>query len=153
MDTGELIWEEAKRLLARQEASLDALHTKAFGLLSVSGIVAGLFAGQVLAGPMSGGRLVATGFALVAFAIGAGLVLYIQWPRTFDFSHDLDQWIKELETGQPAPTIEATSNLSRDLNKYRKNNQPQITKLFDMLSWTCVALAVQVLAWGVAIVL
>lgn len=150
MDTGELIWEEAKRLLARQEASLDALHTKAFGLLSVSGIVAGLFAGQVLTGSMSTGRTIATGFALLAFAVGAGFVLYIQWPRKFDFSHDLDQWVKELETGSPAPSSEATYNLSRDLNDYRKKNQPKITELFDVLSWTCIALAVQVLAWGIA---
>ncbi len=150
METGELIWEEAKRLLARQEASLDALHTKAFGLLSVSGIIAGLFAGQVLTGPMGLGRAIAVGTALVSFAAGAALVLYIQWPRKFDFSHDLDDWIKELEAGQPAPLNEATYNLSRDLNSFRKKNQGKITDLYGWLSWTCVALAVQILAWGVA---
>ncbi len=150
METGELIWEEAKRLLARQEAGLDALHTKAFGLLSVSGIIAGLFAGQVLTGPMGTGRTVAVGVALVSFAISAALVLYIQWPRKFDFSHDLDDWIKELEAGQPASMEEATYNLSRDLNSYRKRNQAKINDLYAWFSWTCVALAVQTLAWGIA---
>lgn len=150
METGELIWEEAKRLLARQEAALDALHTKAFALLSVSGIVAGLFAGQVLTGPMGTGRAVAVGVALTAFVISAALVLYIQWPRRFDFSHDLDDWIKELEAGQPAPMEEATYNLSRDLNRYRKTNQVKIDGLHAWFSWTSVALAVQILAWGMA---
>ncbi len=150
METGELIWEEAKRLLARQEASLDALHTKAFGLLSVSGIIAGLFAGQVLTGPVGLWRALAVGVALVAFAAGGAFVLYIQWPRQFDFSHDLDVWIKQLEAGQPASLDEATSNLSRDLNSFRKKNRDKITDLYGWLSWTCVAFAVQIFAWSVA---
>lgn len=150
MDTGELIWEEAKRLLARQEASLDALHTKALGLLSVSGIVAGLFAGQVLSGSVGAAGGAAVAVAISAFVVGAAGVLFIQWPRDFEFSHDLDQWVKELETGDPAPLIEATYNLSRDLNDYRKRNQNKITKLYSVLTWSVAALAVQVGAWALA---
>ena len=38
-----MVWEEAKRLLERQEADLDTLRTSSIAVLTAGSIVAGLF--------------------------------------------------------------------------------------------------------------
>jgi hypothetical protein len=152
MDSGSLVWDEARRLLDRQEKQVDALHTRSLAMLSASGVIAGLFAGQFLSEDLSASEISAVVFALVTFGLAAVLVVYIQWPRTYTFSHDLQPWIADLEAGTAPSVDEFTYNLSRDLNDYRTANKAKIDKLFNLMSCVCILVAVQVLAWGVAVI-
>jgi hypothetical protein len=87
VDLAELAWDEAKRQLVRQEADLDTLHTRSLAVLSAAAITGGLFAGR-LGSHRNSAQLVFLVLALACFAATAFVVVFIQWPRKWDFAHD-----------------------------------------------------------------
>ncbi|MDP9397532.1 MAG: hypothetical protein M3P96_06765 [Actinomycetota bacterium] len=145
----ELVLEEARRLLARQEANLDGLRTRAAAMLSVAALAGGLFGGR-----STGDRsALATGgvvVALVLFVVTAALLLWVQRPREFTFSHDLSDWINDLREGRPVDATEFAYNISRDLNDYRQQNKTKIDHLACCYLWICGLVALQVVAWALS---
>ena len=120
------VWDEAKRLLARQEANVDGLRIRALGLLTAGGVIAALFAGHA---KYHGWQDWPIGVAVAAFCVMAGLALWVQLPQKFTFSHDLESWVGNMRRGEVVPISEAASNLSRDLNDYRKANRPKVQRI------------------------
>jgi hypothetical protein len=141
---------ETTRLLARQEASLDNIRSRAVAMLSVGALVAGLFGGHVLAARAVGWRAAVEVVALALFGVTAVLVVMTERPQDFDFGHDPTQWIDELREGRGVDATDWAYNVSRDLNKYRKHNAPKIKRLAGMYTAICFLVGLQVLAWGVA---
>jgi len=85
-----MLWDEARRLLVRQEATLDTLRGQAVAILSVASIVAGLFGSRLLpTGQLSAFSVVMIGIALAAFGATAVLALKILRPRKWRFEHGL----------------------------------------------------------------
>lgn len=148
MDTLDVILDEARRLLVRQETDLDTLRTRATAMLGTSGIIAGLFASRLIGDHPSGGRTGLTVAALVLFAVSSLLSLDVQRPRSWTFSYDLSPRIDELKGGLIASHIDIAYNTARALNDYRKKNGPQLEDLHDRFRWCAVAVALQVLCWG-----
>ncbi len=152
MDTGQLIWDEARRLLARQEADLDTTRTRALSLLSAGGLIGGLFGARLSMGQLSSWSTGWVVIALILFSLSAVITVCIQWPRKWAFSHDLDPWIDDLRQGKAVPLRDATYNLSRDLNQYRKDNRSKLRPLSYGLAALTALLALQVIAWGIALI-
>lgn len=145
------VFEEARRLLVRQEQDLDTLRARAITLLSASAVVAGLVINR-LHEHRSGfaTAMLIVGFTLFAITIAA--VIFIVWPRTLVFSHGLDDWVDDLRHDRHPTVNEWAFNLSRDFETFRHDNQRSIRKLYDALAAVCVLLGVQVLAWLLAVV-
>jgi hypothetical protein len=150
VDSNELIWNETVRLLARQEADLDTLQSKALGVLSSGGVIAGLFSVRLVTGSASTARHVVVVMALSAFAVSAFVCVNIVRPRTWSFSHRIDDLTERMVKGQAMSLKSVTANLSRDLDLFREKNAPQLKKMQVWLTWACALLAVQVVFWGVA---
>src|SRR4051794_34685789 len=96
----EIIFGEATRLMARQEANLDHLRVRSLGVLSAGGLIAGL-AGA------SGGQQVrpagASIVALIALTFMAVTALWIQWPGEWDFSLDIKPMIERVRVEDKVP--------------------------------------------------
>lgn len=153
METGELIWDEAKRLLGRQEGNLDGLRVRALGVLSAAGIVGAVFAAPGAANgssPTWHRYLVLA--AAGAFVLLAACSIYIQWPRKFDFSNSIDRWLEDLRTDGTLTPTDWYYNKSRDLNNFRAQNRTSIDRLATVLQVMCLLLAVQVAALVLAAV-
>lgn len=146
-----MLWDEARRQLVRQEAALDTLRTQAVAVLSVAAIVAGLFASHVTTTNEPFGVDLAVIAALVLFAATAGLAIAIVWPRTWTFAHALDDVIDKVERQVPVGADDLSYTWAKDFEKWRGTNQAAFDRLMCWFSWSCALSALQVIAWGLAI--
>ena len=144
------IFDEARRLLVRQEADLESLRGRAITLVSTAAVAAALF-GDQLPPERSTVADVALAVTLIAFTVTVGLATVIVWPTEWGFSHDPATWIDDLGEGRKVTLVEWTANLSRDFESSRAANQTKIRRRYEWLAVVCVLLAVQVGAWLVAI--
>lgn len=150
MDTLDVILDEARRLLVRQETDLDTLRTRATAMLGTSGIIAGLFASRLIGDHPSGWRTGLTVAALVLFAASSLLSLNVQRPRTWLFSYDLAPRLDELKGGHIASHIDIAYNTAKWMDHARKENLRKLAALQRRFRWCTVAVALQVLCWGAA---
>ncbi len=152
MDLADLAWEEARRLLVRQEADLDTLHTRSLAVLSAAAITGGLFAGG-LGGHRNSPQLVFLVLALVCFAATAFAVVFIQWPRKWDFAHDeLPSFFTEIsEKGRLAKAVNFSYNMAVGFDGFRRSNQGKIERLYKVFTTACILLGAQVVFWGLTV--
>lgn len=151
METQAIIWDEAKRLLVRQEANLDGLRTRALALLSAGGLIAGLFAAA-----SAGHKIVCwhAGFRVAAvalFGVSTVLALWIQWPRSWGFSRSLKDDLTAIAAGKPADTDEVYFNFAQDADDARACNEAKIKWLTRALTGICLTLGLQVVCWVLAV--
>jgi len=148
-EASQLIMEETRRLLARQEANLDTLRGRVSIILAGASVVAAVFGGAVE--HVAEFNHDASIAAFVLFALTVTACLYVLWPRTWHFAHDLDDWIERLKQRKP-PTEEAVLyNLAKYFEGQRKQNQPQLDCLEWWFAGACALLGFQVVAWAIAI--
>ncbi len=147
---GVIVWDEAKRLIARQEASLDTLRTRSLGVLTAGGVVAAVFValnGRVTHHPLF--RLTLSVAAACALLCCAAFYAWIQRPVKFDFAHDLTMWIEAVRE-RKITDEELTYNLSNHMEGRRQDNSPKIERLHEAFAWMCGAFAVEVVFWVAA---
>lgn len=138
----EIVWAEATRLLARQEANLDTTRVRALGVLTAGGLVTGVLGAQ------QDSALWAKLLALACLALSAALAVWIHRPIEVTFSHDLAPMLARVElSGEiPLSSLVVTYNWAHDLDQYRKDNAPRIKRLVTVYSYMCVLLGLEILA-------
>ncbi len=147
---GVIIWDEAKRLIARQETSLDTLRTRSLGVLTAGGVVAAVFValnGRVTHHPLL--RLTLSVSAACALLGCAALYAWIQRPVKVEFAHDLSGWIEAVRE-RKITDEELTYNLSNHMEERRRSNSLKIERLHETFGWMCGAFAVEVVCWVAA---
>jgi hypothetical protein len=145
----DLVVNEAIRLIVRQEATVDAFHSRAVSLLAVESLVAALFGAQLIS-KVSGWHLALQIVALVLFLLTVALVICIEWPRDWFFTYKLDQWVGLMERGEPVKLVDFASAVTNDLSLARKSNEVKINRMATQFTWLCVVAGAQVLAWAIA---
>lgn len=139
----EIVFEEATRLLARQEANLDALRVRSLGVLTAAGVIAGL------AGVTSQTTVPTSGlviFALIVLAFMTALTVWIQWPADFDFSHDIGPMIDRVEKDRELRSLDVAHHWAKTLDENRKMNKAKIDKRVLAFTFSCAGLGLEVLA-------
>lgn len=95
---GAYLLAETQRAIARQEANLDSLRDRAGRLVTVSSVVAALFA--VATQDVSWWQSITKVFALSGACMTIVLVVFIEWPRSWAFERTLLPIIKEYRSGE-----------------------------------------------------
>ena len=146
-----MVWDEARRLLVRQEAVLDTLRTQAVAILSVGAIVAGLFGSRLLPVHLAPLRLGAIVLALVLFGITTLKVVAILLPRDWTFEHHLAEKLAKLEGDRLLSPGSLALTWASDAEAARVINQVQLDRLMKSFRWACLLTAAQVVVWGLAL--
>lgn len=147
-----IVWDEAKRLLVRQEAMLDTLRTQAVAVLSAASIVAGLFGSHIPAGSFNSVTATVV-IALCLFAGTAAVSLAILWPRAWTFSQELSERVGDLQGGRSIHAIDLATTWAAAAEKWRGENQQVINRLVCKFTWACALTGLQVIAWGCALLI
>lgn len=148
-----MLWEEARRLLVRQEAALDTLRTQAIAVLSVGAIVAGLFGSHVVSTHVSAGAACATGAALALFTVSAVLAIYVLAPHDWTFAHGLGVQLRRVGDQEMVEAEDLAFGWATEFEKWRTDNQRQLDHLMRCFLWACALTGAQVIAWGLAVLL
>jgi hypothetical protein len=146
----DLVLQEAIRQLARQEAHVDAFHSRSVNLLVVESVVAALFGANSVLKPgehLSGMKII----AFFLFFVTVVLVISIQWPREYIFAYDLSAWVERMKTGESIELTDFSFNVARDLTDALDLNEPKIKSLARLFTALCLAVGAQVLAWGISV--
>jgi hypothetical protein len=146
-----LIFAQAQKQLQQQLADLDALRNRAVALLSAAALVAGLFGSRLPKDRLPAHTAVAVTIALAAFAVGVLLTLAIATPRRkwlFTFRLDRLTALVEERTAIPA---DITHNLTRWSEEARGWNGRRLDRLNTLFGGLCLAVGLQVVAWGFAV--
>jgi hypothetical protein len=154
-DSSALLWEEAQRQIVRQEADLDGLRNRATALLTVASVVAALFGGHValVTSRYPGWTRITIGAALVFFAASVALVIAVLASRDgWRFSENLSSYFGDIQNGTLVPSA-VTFNLAKDTVDSQTANQTKLSHLHKLFKWGCIFAGLQVVAWGVAVII
>jgi hypothetical protein len=151
-DSTKLLWEQAQRQLAQQNADLDTLRTRAIALLSVSAIVAGLFGSRLSHTHLSTGAAISAILALGLFAINVVLTVWIVTPvkNGWRFTYPLRALITRTEAGTVLP-MDVAISLAHYAEQSRKENEDKLASFYGQSRIVCVLAGIQVVAWAVAV--
>jgi hypothetical protein len=145
----EVLLAQARSQLARQEAAVDTLRTRATAVFSASGVVAALFASHLLslANPSK--------WVYVAFAmlfVGVLVTIYVLVPRHMVFTEQLDDWWPWLDAAKGANDVDdaAAQGLAENLSTLWKLNQDPLRKIGKGFMILCIVFGLQVAAWVLA---
>lgn len=162
---GELLLAEMRTKLDGQLATLESVRTRAAVVLSVSGVIAGLFAGH-LKQPIGNWGIA----ALAAFVIGNLPAIWILWPHKMTLSPKADDWIRFAtendawvrgQLTQPEPTPTATADFGAaelalrmlpDMNDWYTANAPMLKKIHRCLAVAAGGVVIQLACWGASMV-
>lgn len=150
MTLEEVAYEESRRALEVQKLSLSELRTRAGTLLAVAALVTTFFGGEALEGTteIACEAQVAIG-AFIALAVLAVAVL-LPWP--FNWSLDPCALVNDYVDQKPQPPIaEMLRDLALHHDQSRNNNDSTITWLYWAFRIAAVLLAVEVVAWLLAL--
>jgi hypothetical protein len=146
-----LIFAQAQKQLQQQLADLDALRNRSVALLSAAALVAGLFGSRLPKERLPAHATAAVAVALAAFAVAVFLTLAIAVPRRkWLFTFRLDQLTTLVEERRAIPA-DITHNLTRWSEEARGWNGRRMDRLNTLFGALCLAVGVQVVAWGVAV--
>lgn len=148
----DLVAEEVKRAIGRQEANLDGLRTRSLGLLSTSGIIAALFSPRTLNHSLNIWQTAALVVALLAFSGGVFTSIMIQKPADFKFSLDLDAWFVGSEPPQDPIASNVGYGIPKALWAAHQENNAKIAAKTKFLTCTCFAVLIQVVAWSLSLI-
>ena len=149
MSAPDVLLDQARSQLGRQEAALDTLRTQATAVFSASMVVAALFGPKVLA---AAHRSTWGYAAVVLVALGAAATVFVLAPRNMVFTELLDNWWPWLEENEEAIDRDEalTVGLAKNLNQHWTKNRDCIDGLATGYSVSCALLALQVVAWVLA---
>lgn len=143
----EFAFDEVKRALTRQEASLDHLRTRATALVSVAAIVFGLTA-------RSERRWAVVAVALTVMVIGA-VTIAILWPRDWRFANNINDLVAEGDETAIDKHEDFLPRVQRDwalwMQKDRADNQSKLDVLYRVYAGGCALLVTEVVLAAVAL--
>jgi hypothetical protein len=148
----ELLWDEARRQLVRQEAALDTLRTQAVAVLSVASIVAGLFGSHVPTSNLAPNRAAEVVASFAFFGVTEILAIIVLWPRTWNFAHGIAGPLGDVENGTSVNSDDVLYTWTKHFEAWRATNQRKLDCLMTCFAWACALAGLQVIAWGLAIV-
>jgi MFS family permease len=148
-----LAFDEAQRAITQQQASLEAIRTRAVALLAAATVAGGFLGGQTVG---AGGRGLGgwAAAALVTFFILGLLTVYILVPRArWTFSNNIDGLIAEADAlTEEARAVEYRAYL-RDwalwIQTHWRENKVLIDRLHNAYAASCVLLLGTVMLWTV----
>ena len=142
----ELVWNEALRSIAQQQALLESLRNRTGTLLSAAAIATSFLGGVAF----EDGRVACPGWmAVIAFAICGGLSTWVLRPRggwMFRYNANLllDDYV---EADQPC----SLRDMQRDLSLHMETNHAENTKKLDRMliqyQLATGALLIEIVAW------
>jgi hypothetical protein len=159
----ELLLSEMRTKLDGQLATLESARTRVAVLLSVSGVIAGLFA-QNLKGHIGGWGVA----ALVAFVVGGIPAIWILGPHKMTLSPKADGWIDyaqqqfdfvkgQMSEEHPDPTAtgdigaaELANVMLPSMQIWYSSNAPILRWVNRGMAISAAAVVVQMICWGVA---
>ena len=149
--TAEIVFDESRRLLERQESELDGLRSRATTLLGAAGLINGLFGVQSVRGQhYTDPRLVLLVAALSAFGAMTVCVIWIQWPTKFTFQEDVNQWLDQLEAGTSPRPFDFNYHFARQFTDFRATNELKMVWRYRGFTVACALLGVEVVCWGLS---
>lgn len=145
----EVVLDQARAQLTRQEAKLDQLRTIAGTVLSVAGVIAGFVAPSVTtrhpwyAVP-----------PIVSFAVCVTLGIFVLVPRRdLKFSENLESyttWVDKYGE-EPGSEVSFALGLAKNLERSRVDNAKIVEPLAKLLKWQILALGIEVVLWAAAL--
>ena len=151
---GAVAYDEARKAVEAQAATLDSVQARAGTLLAAASLVTSFFGAQALGTPtVTVGLKVARASsgvlgwaAIVAFVAVTVLTVAALWPR---------EWKLDMS---PIPILDATRNtdideldgkaqLARFWDANYTFNKLRLDQVLNCYQWACVALGVEVVAW------
>ena len=151
---GAVAYDEARKAVEAQAATLDSVQTRAGTLLAAASLVTSFFGTQALGTPTitAGLRVARASFgvlgwaAVLAFIAVTGLTIAALWPR---------EWKLDM---RPGPILDATRGSDIDerdgkaqLAAYWDDNYEfnklRLDQILNCYQWACIALGVEVVAW------
>ncbi len=146
-----LLFAQSSAEITQQNASLDALRTRAVGLLSVGTLAGGLFGSHLTHGHLSAvntGGLVA---ALVFFATSVGVAITTAWPRKWIVGTKRGPLVTEVADGT-ATLVEINYALTSRTEQNWAANQKTLENLYRLFAILCALTGAQVIAWAIAVI-
>lgn len=141
---GRLIYDEAIRRLAAQDADLTNIRTRAGTLIAGISIVTGFLAGPVLSMPGAKERPL-TWAALGFFVISLGLALFVLvHPVGLQSGYSPREIKSYIAEHAPDPGF-LTAHLSIQLEEAVETNRPLLSRLRKAMLWSVLALASEML--------
>ncbi len=145
-----MLLDEARRMLNDQYSALESLRGRAVALLSVGSLVAALF-GSRLPMHLTDAAHRSVMVALGAFALSVVIVAWVVFPRKLKFSHSLVGQFPKLDKGRKLRTYDLAVTWAKGYETDRAFNEAKIQNLMVCFTVACGLLAVQVVAWGIAV--
>lgn len=145
MTVPEILLDQARQQLARQEAALNSIRNQAIAVYSASGVVAALFVPH-----LSTETRPAVIVAAVLFVLGTyALIQTIRTRENFAFGLRLPGWLQWWEDHKDAESSElaAARGIAAQLDQLREDNRPNLRTAADWHNYLCVAFGLQVAAW------
>ena len=142
-----IIYEEAKRGIAVQTATLDELRSRTGLLLAAASVTASFLAAQAAEDPGIGCLGV---LAIVAFAVAVGACLYVLWPRkdgwVFVVSPKIlaEDWI---DTEREGGTRAMQRFVALKLEEHHDRNKLKLDRLFRAFQLAAIATGAEVILW------
>ena len=148
-----IAYDEAVRTLTAQASVLDNLRSRATAVVTVATLVTSILGGQVLvkASLGTGGKVIdrlsfsgwlALGSMLLAVA-GAVAIL---WPYEWRFDQSAEGIISDMTTNSTS-VDDSYRLLAIQHDRNHTSNSGNLDRLFWVLRWAFVALAVETVAW------
>ena len=146
----ELVYEEARRGLDLQRASLDALHTRAGTLLAAAALTTTFLGGQALRD--SGGPTCLEWLAIAAFVGVAVLTILVLLPWKFQWALPASDLVNNYVDADPQPE---TNEVLRDFALFHGESKIDNKTTLETLQWcfriAAVLLGCEVVLWLIAV--
>jgi hypothetical protein len=148
--TAEIVYDQAVRAVDQQVQQLDELRNRTAVVLAASGVITGFLGRAAIEnglGPF--------GFlAIVAFVFSALLCIWVLLPRweAWEFSINARQLVPYfLDEDEPETPDSLARYLADEIQDDYDSNSKLLERLYVGLNWACVALAVEVVLWCLAL--
>ena len=132
--------------LAEQERTAAALQSRA-GTVLAAASVAGSFLAASAGHRTLGGWALA---AMLAFLLCSTTAIRVLMPHPFVFAFRGGALLRALQTGSPADVAEGYRAMEAWIEPQLRANRQRITLLEELLSASCLLLALEVLLWTIA---
>lgn len=147
-------YDEAVRALTAQASVLDNLRSRATVVVSVATLVTSVLGGQVLVKPSIGtsgakviDKLSFSGWlALAAMLTAVAGAVAILWPYEWRFDQSGEGIISDMTTY--SVSVDASyRDLAIQHDRNHTSNGKKLDRLFSIMRWAFVALALETIAW------
>jgi hypothetical protein len=147
----EVLLDQARVQLQRQEAKIDQLRTVAGVVLTGAGVIAG-FVAPNLAAVQRAWSIAATGAFIACVLLG---IVILAPRRDLLFSEGLDTYLSWIEAhgDQPGAAEVFALGLAANLEQSRMDNEQRIEQIPTWLQYQCGLFGAEVVLWAVAALL